>query len=211
MNKLDLHPTSLTYAAHSNAGLGSIRRLTVLVPKDMDTGAATRRVWDLANDIGIYHVQLLGLCKEPAEEPELRRGLVAITSLLQDGGIFVEAHVDIGTSWVDTVKFHWLAGDMLVCCAEQRTGLLHRPLSQILQSDMDVPLYILTGLYAQNDSRSNWPAQAAAWMGSIAIIAGFFVLQTKISLLTDWAQPTLMLLSTGVEVWTVLIWNRLFE
>ena len=210
MNKLDLQPTSLTYA-ESNTDLESVHRLVVLVPKDMDYSAATRRVWELANDMGVQHVQLLGLCRDAAGEPELRRGLVVMISLLQDSRLFVEAYVDIGTSWVDSVKSHWQANDMLVCCAEQRTGWLHRPLSQILQSDLDAPLYILTGLYPQNETRSNWLSRAAAWTGSIAIIAGFFVLQTRISLLTDWSQTILMLLSTAVEVWAVWTWNTLFE
>ena len=210
MNKLDLRPTSLTYATHPHTELESIRRLIVLVPKDMDYGSATRRIWELASATGM-HVQLLGVCRDAAEEPGLRRALVAMTSLLQDGRVCVQAHVDIGTSWVDAVRSHWQTGDMIVCCAEQRAGLLHRPLSQILQSDLEVPLYILSGLHPQNDSRSNRAARAAAWMGSIAIIVGFFVLQTRIGLLTDWTQTILMLLSTAVEVWAVWIWNGLLE
>lgn len=210
MNKLDLRPTSLTYATHPNTDLESVRRLIVLVPKDMDYGAATRRIWELAHATGM-HVQLLGLCQDAAEEPGLRRALVAMSSLLQDGRIFVETNVDIGTNWVEAVRPHLQTGDMVVCCAEQRAGLLHRPLSQILQSDLDAPLYILSGLYPQNDPRSNWLARAAVWMGSIAIIVGFFVLQTRISLLTDWTQTILMLFSTAVEVWAVWIWNSLFE
>jgi len=210
MNKLDLRPTSLTYTTHPDADLETIRRLIVLVPKDMDYSSATRRIWELANATGM-HVQLLGVCRDAAEEPGLRRTLVSMTSLLQNGRLVVQAHVDLGINWVDAVKSHWQPGDMIVCCAEQRAGLLHRPLSQILQSDLDVPLYILSGLYPQNDSRSNRLARAAAWMGSIAIIAGFFVLQTRISLLTDWTQTILMLLSTAVEVWAIWIWNGLFD
>jgi hypothetical protein len=210
MNKLDLYPTSLTYATQPEAGLESARRLIVLVPQDMDYSAATRRIWELANATGM-HVQLLGLCNDAAEEPGLRRALVAMSSLLQDGRIFVEMDMELGTSWVNAVKSHWQTGDMIVCCAEQRAGLLHRPLSQILRSDLDVPLYILSGLYSQTDSRSNWLARAAAWMGSLAIIVGFFVLQTRISLLTDWTQTILMLLSTAVEVWVIWAWNSLFE
>ena len=210
MNKLDLRPTSLTFATHPDADLETIRRLIVLVPKDMDYSSATRRIWELANATGM-HVQLLGVCRDATEEPGLRRTLVSMSALLQDGRIVVEAHVDPGISWVEAVKSHWQTGDMIVCCAEQRAGLLHRPLSQILQSDLNVPLYILSGLHPQNDSRSNWLARAAAWMGSIAIIAGFFVLQTRISLLTDWTQTILMLLSTAVEVWAIWTWNGLFN
>ena len=210
MNKLDLRPTSLTFATHPDADLETIRRLIVLVPKDMDYSSATRRIWELANATGM-NVQLLGICRDATEEPGLRRTLISMTSLLQDGRIVVEAHVEPGISWVDAVKSHWQTGDMIVCCAEQRAGLLHRPLSQVLQSDLNAPLYILSGLHPQIDSRSNWLARAAAWMGSIAIIAGFFVLQTRISLLTDWTQTILMLLSTAVEVWAIWIWNGLFD
>src|SRR4026209_2078328 len=126
MNKLDLRPTSLTYATQPNIELESARRLIVLVPEDMDYSAATRRIWELANATGM-HVQLLGLCNDAAEEPGLRRVLVAMSFLLQDGRIFVETNVAIGTSWVDAVKFRCQTGDMIVCCAEQRAGLLHRP------------------------------------------------------------------------------------
>jgi hypothetical protein len=210
MNKLDLRPTSLTYATRPNADLESIHRLIVLIPRDMDYSAATRRIWELANATDM-HVQLLGLCKDAAEEPSLRRTLVAMSSLLQDGRIFVEMDMQLGTSWVDAVKSRCQTGDMIVCCAEQRAGLWNRPLSQVLQSDLEAPLYILSGLHPQNDSRSNWLARAAAWMGSIAIITGFFVLQARISLLTDWTQTILMLFSTAVEVWAVWIWNSLFE
>jgi hypothetical protein len=211
MNKLDLYPTSLTYATRPNADLESARRLIVLVPKDMDYSSATRRLWELANATSMQ-IQLLGLCKDAAEEPGLRRGLVTMASLLQDGRMVVETRVETGTNWVDAVKRNYQAGDMVVCCAEQRAGLLQKPLSQILQSDLNVPLYILSGLYLQDDSRSNWPAQTAAWLGSIAIIVAFLILQSRINLLTgDWSQTILMLLSTAVEVWAIWFWNSLFE
>jgi hypothetical protein len=157
------------------------------------------------------HVLLLSLCKDAEQEPGLRRQLVTMASLLQDGKVPTELKVEVGSDWVQTVKRNYQAGAVIVCFAEQRTGLLQRPLSQILHSDLDVPLYILTGLYPQNDSRSSWLARAAAWIGSIAIIVGFFVLQTRISLLTDWSQTILMLLSTAVEVWVIWAWNSLFE
>ena len=127
------------------------------------------------------------------------------------GSVSAEAEVRFGTDWVDAVKSRQQAGDIVVCFAEQRAGLLQRPLSQILQSDLDIPLYILSGLYPPNDSSSRWLARAAAWIGSIVIIAVFFILQTRISLLTNWTQTILMLFSTAVEVWAIWIWNSLLE
>ena len=167
-------------------------------------------MWELANTTGA-HVKLLGLFNDETQEPSLRRRLVTMCAIVNYGSVSAETEVAFGKDWVDAVKSRWQAGDIVVCFAEQRAGLLQRPLSQILQSDLDIPLYILSGLYPQNDSSSSWLARAAAWIGSIAIIAGFFVLQTRISLLTDWSQTILMLLSTAVEVWAIWIWNSLLE
>jgi uncharacterized membrane protein len=81
-----------------------------------------------------------------------------------------------------------------------------------LQSDLNVPLYILSGLYPQEDAPSNWVIRAAAWIGFIAIIAGFFVFQARIDLLSkDWTRTVLLLLSVAFEFWAIWLWNRLFE
>jgi hypothetical protein len=91
-------------------------------------------------------------------------------------------------------------------------GWFHQPLSQVLQSYLDAPLYILAGLYSQNDSRLNWPVQIAAWTGSIAIILGFFMLQVRAGHLSnDLARITLQLLSIPIEVWVIWVWNTLFR
>ena len=47
---------------------------------------------------------------------------------------------------------------------------------------------------------------------SIAIIAGFFILQVRINLISQETghQTVLMLLSTAVEFWLIWFWNNLF-
>lgn len=211
MIKLDSTPISLSHNPNSKLNLEFAPRLIVLVPTTIDYSAATRRIWELANATG-RNVQLLGLCKDAAEESALRRELITMASLLQSGKASSELKIEAGTNWAEAVKRTYQAGDLVVCFAEQRAGLLQRPLSQILQSDLDVPLYILSGLYPQKDTRAKWPAQAVAWIGSIAIIVGFFVFQSRINLLTgDGSQTILMLLSTAVEVGSIWLWNSLFE
>lgn len=59
------------------------RRLIVLIPADSDYMAVTRRIWDWAPATDM-RVQFLGLCKDAAEEPSFRRGLVIIAALVQD-------------------------------------------------------------------------------------------------------------------------------
>jgi hypothetical protein len=220
MNRLDTKPrdTSFTITTASdvnaslslNTNLRTARRLIVLIPADADYSAATPRIWELANAMG-RRVQLLGLCKDAAQEPGLRRELVTMSALIQDGGVCAEVQVEIGTNWIDTVKRNFRTGDMIVCSAGQHTGLFHGPLSQILQADLDAPVYVLSGLSPQNSARSNRLSQILAWTGSIGIIAGFALLQIRIiSLTQDWVQTTLLILSVIVENWLIWGWNTLF-
>jgi hypothetical protein len=148
MNKPNLNPQ--TYQADAQPvvstfqpmpvtnTLGTDRRLIVLLPSDIDYSAVTRKIWELAHTAGMQ-VQLIGLCEDTTEEQAHRRGLINIASLLQDGSIFAEAKVAIGTNWMAVVKSNYKPGDAIVCFAEQRTGLLNRPLSQVLESNNDHP------------------------------------------------------------------------
>jgi hypothetical protein len=212
MNKLNYEHQSLTLSFAPQLDLAPVRNLIVLVPGfEADLTAVTRRMWELANATGA-HIKFLGLCNDATQEPSLRRSLITMTAIVNYDNVSAEAEVMVAKDWVETVKSHWQPGDMVVCFAEQRTGLLHKPLSQILQSDLNIPLYILSGLYPQEDAPSNWVIRAAAWIGFIAIIAGFFVFQARIDLLSkDWTRTVLLLLSVAFEFWAIRLWNRLFE
>jgi len=212
MNKLDVSPPALTVSPASFPNPEPVRRLIVLVPSlEADLFLVTHSVWELANTTDA-HVQFLGLYSDPSQEPSLRRELVTMSAMVNDGRVSAEADAIFGKNWVDVVKTRYQAGDMVVCFAEQRVGLSRKPLSQILQSELNVPLYILSDLYPQNDSHSNWTSQIAVWAGSIAIILGFLVFQAKIDhLAKDWSLTVLLLLSIPFEIWLILVWNSLFK
>jgi len=211
MNKLDSIPPSLTSLPSSLSGPEPARRLIVLVP-DMESDyiPAIRRIWELAN-ARHARVQFLGLCKDVAKEPSLHRQLVTMSALVGDDKVSTEAKVEIGTNWVDVVKQNSQTGDMIVCFEEQRAGLLHRPLSQILESNLNFPVYILSGLYPQK-SKSNWLSQVSVWSGFIGIIIGFYILQVKIDQLPkDWIQNGLLIFSIILEFSLIWVWNNLFS
>src|SRR6266540_5906630 len=177
------------------------RRLIVLVSDlESDYMPSIRRISELAN-AQRANVQFLGLCKDTRQELSLRRVLATMSMMMQLGGVSAEAKVEIGTNWVDVVKRNYQTGDMIVCFAEQRVGLLHRPLSQILESNLDFPVYILSGLYPQK-YKSNWLAQVIAWLGSIGIIAGFGLLQVKMMQVSEgWVQTLLLIIVVISEIW----------
>ena len=219
MNKLDLHPRTVTFNAKTltpgndsvNTSLENACRLIVLIPADSDYNAATRRVWELATATA-KQVLFLGLCRDTVQEPSLRRQLVTISALVGDGRVRTESKVEIGTDWVEAVKRNYQAGDMIVCFAGHRTGLWHRPLSQILKSNFKAPVYLLSGLPPQSLPQPNWLSQTMAWLGSIGIIIVSAFLQIRItSLPQDWGQTTLLILSVIGEVWLIWGWNSLFS
>ncbi|HUE99115.1 MAG TPA: hypothetical protein VMN99_07655 [Anaerolineales bacterium] len=210
MIKFERNPVCLTSPANSHEELEYSHCLIVLVPTGADHSTATRQIWKLANTTGM-NVQLLGVCKDPAEEPSLHRELVTMASLLQDARIRTAAKVDIGTNWVEAVKTIYNAGDLIVCFAEQCTGLLHRPLSQVLESNLKATVYILSGLTPRK-SKSNNLTEISTWLGFIGIIIGFAILQTKVVQLPEgWLQSVLLILSIIPEFGLIWVWNGLFN
>lgn len=210
MVKLRTEPESLILSPESRPDTtGSIRRFLVLVPPvEADLAPLGRRVWELAN-AAKADVKFLGLCDHAEEEPGLRRRLAALSAMVSMGGVSTEAEVVVGGSWVGALKWRWQAGDTVVCRMDPRAGLLRRPLSEILRAELDLPLYILSGLDPQDEPRRKWLLQAAAWAGSIAILIGFFVLQAQFGQLEKGWTITLQLLSLPVEAWLIWAWNGL--
>ncbi len=212
MNEVDNNLSALAESHASFPDLQPARRLLVLIPSiEADLTTITRRVWELADAIGV-RVLFLGLYSDPSHESGLRRELVTMCAMVKDERVSASAEVLFGKDWVDVVRTHFQAGDMVVCLAEQRVGLSHKPLSQILQSELQLPIYILSDLYPQNISNSNWLTQTIAWTGSAAIIFAFFLLQVRIDhLVKDWAHSTLLLLTIPTEVLIIWGWNSFFE
>ena len=212
MNKLDTPFQTPTLTTDDSVQADhSFHRLLVLIPDDSEYGSAIRRVWEVANASGA-RILLLSLCKDPAKEPGLRRRLVQMAYLLQDGNVSAEWKVDSGSNWVEAVKRNSGPSDMVVCFAEQRAGLWRRPLSQILQSNLLNPIYILAGFSSQNPSQSNRLSQIMVWVGSIGIILSFGILQAQVIQLPEgWIQNSLLILSIIPEFWLILVWNNLFS
>jgi hypothetical protein len=210
MAQIDTTPSSLTSAPAPLSGLEPARRLIVLVPGvESDYIPAIHRIWELAN-AQQASVLLLGLYKDIRQELSLRRGLITMCAMLQDGGVLAEVNVEMGTNWVNTIKRNCQTGDLIVCFAEQRAGLLHKPLSQILQSNLKIPVYILSGLYLPKP-KPKLLSQVMAWSGFLGIMIGFFVLQINIVQVSKGGlQSILLILSIIPEFWLIWAWNSQF-
>lgn len=189
--------------------LEPVRRLIVLVPNlDMDEVAVARQIWELASPPGLA-VLFLGLCADIIEEPRMRRRLIALAALTRDARVPVETRLEFDHNWIRRVKAILGSGDIIVCHAEQRTGLWRKPLSQTLAA-MGAPVWILAGFYPPiNGSRPGRLTEVIFWAISMAILVGFFWLQVQIARLPkDWTQSTLLSLSVLVEVGLLWAWHH---
>ncbi|MDP1544513.1 MAG: hypothetical protein Q8L87_00715 [Anaerolineales bacterium] len=212
MNKPDLRFPALTLPPASFPDPQPVRRLIVLIPEsEVDSALTARKIWELANALK-SRVQLLGLSKDAAHESRLRRQLVTLSAMVGDGNISVASKIEFGNNWLNAVKSEWRAGDVIACFAEQRTGFARKPLSQILESNLNATVYIFTGLYQRETRlRSSWMGESMAWVGSIGIILGFFWLQLELAQFpTDWAHTTLLYISLLAEAVSIWGWNSLF-
>jgi len=211
MNKLEASPASLKLSPALSLQEPAERLIVLISNLEADISAITHKIWELANAM---HAQVLflGLYDDPSQEPRLRRELLTMSAVVRDGKISAQADIILGNNLLETVRTYFRAGDTVVCFAEQRAGLAGKPLTQIFQSDPSMPLYILSGFYRRTDSSSNWPSQLAAWVGSIAMILGMFLLQVQISNpIQDWTHTVLLLLSIPIEFWIIWVWNGLFD
>lgn len=207
MTQLDIQNRSMTLPFEAGTNIGAVRRLIVLVPgPEAELSPVTHRVWELANATGA-HVIFLGLWSDPAEEPGLKRKLITLSAIVHSGHVSANGEIVFGKDWVQAVKSLCQPGDMIVCFAEQRIGLWKKPLSQILESNLNNPIYILSGLYDQDDSSFSWPARVTMWMGFMAIILGSLFLQVKIYQLANNWTALWMVLATALEFWLIWVWN----
>lgn len=212
MSRLDSSSPKFAFHPASLSDPHPARRLIVLIPGlELDYTPAIHRIWKLANALECS-VQFLSLCRGAAEEPGIRRQLVTMSALMGDDRVPTEVRVEYGTDWVKAIKSNWQAGDVIVCFSEQRVGLLQRPLSQILESDLNAAVYVLSGFHPREHSISNWISQTMSWSGSIGIILGFFWLQIRMGQFAkDWLYSALLIVSIPLEGWLILAWNNLFN
>lgn len=213
MKKLDVLPPAFTVSPASSANLQPASRLIVLVPEfEADPAIVARKIHDAAKALE-SRIQLIGLSKDAAHEPSVRRRLVTLSAMVEDSTLYVESKVEFGNSWLNAVLPHWHPGDMIVCFAEQPSGFGNAPLDQILKSKFNATVYVLSGVQMQKEnSRLNWLASAVVWAGSIGLILGFFWLQVKLTQPPHNALQTILLYgSLLAEAGSIWFWNNLFN
>ena len=199
LNNTQQQPSLVVYNA-SQPGSETGRRFIVPVTNpEADLAPITRRVCKLANASG-SRVQFIGLCSEAMHELEFRRLLATVSAMMNYSNVSAESVILLGRNWLETLRSHVQAGDVIVYWNEQSSKLLH--------VDLGVPVYVIPELKPRKASRSTWVTQAAAWIGSIAIIVLFFFMQVQIEHFAQGWATIMELLSVAGEFGLIWFWNN---
>ena len=212
MTKLDSIPPSLMYTAPTHFDRGPANRLIVLFPAEAgDYSSQSHRIWEIARSSGL-NVLILSLCSDPYEESQLRRQLVTMAAIIGDGQVCTDIRIEFGNDWVRQVKNIYCPGDVIACYAGHRVGLTQKLLHEMLRSQLDAPIYILSMDQPIKNSKPKLLSQISFWLGALAIISGFLWIEVKIvQLPQDWAQNLLLYLFVFVEIGILLLWNSTFS
>jgi hypothetical protein len=85
-------------------------------------------------------------------------------------------------------------------------------LDQVLRSSLEAPIYILSDYQPVRNPNSTFISRALSWVGSLAIIGGFFWAEANlIQLPQDWAHTALIYFSVVAEIALVWAWNSFLE
>lgn len=211
MLKLDPIPPSLTLPSASPLNLRPARRLIVLIPGiETDFAPVMHRVWELAHVLECG-VLFLGLCRDVSEEPGLRRALITLSALVQEGCVSAAVKAEVGNDWLRVIRSNWREGDLIVCFVEHQTGWMRRPLGQILESKLKATVYILSEMDPPDDQSPSWSSTLLLWAGFAGILIGFLFLQINLDKALEGRVETVMVILTVlVEFWLVWAWNNLF-
>lgn len=205
MAQIDTRATEISISPASPPGLQTARRLIVLYPAfEANPVLVARKVRELA-----FHfesqVQLLGLSPDELQEPGIRRRLVTLSEHIEDTRIFVETRVEVGRNWLKVLQPYWRDGDMIVCFAGTDTIYKDQPLRQLFDSKFGASIYVAPDFQVGTRPSTFLNSNALAWIGSLALIAGFFWLQVRLYPLLTGGQYNLLLYAS-IVVETVSLW-----
>jgi hypothetical protein len=212
MTKIDSTPPSLTYPIAPHFDRGPTNCLIVLFPAEAgDYPSQTHRIWEIARSSGL-NVLILSLCSDAYEESQLRRQLITMAAMIGDAQICADIQIDHGDDWLRSVKKIYRSGDVIACYAGQRIGLMQKPLHEVLRTQLDAPIYILSTEQPIKNSKPKFLSQASFWLGSLAILGGFLWLEVQLAQLPQgWAHSLLLYLCVFVEIGILLLWNSIFS
>jgi hypothetical protein len=198
----------------NDGGRQSAHRLVVLVPdQDVDAIRFSRAIRSAAVP-EIADVLLVTAVNSVESELAARRRLATIASQVRDFDFKVEVRIAWNGSWITAAREVTTAGDQIACPPEMtvRAGLRKRqPLDAAIASRLGLPVIPLPGFF--QNSRPGFTQvlqQIGYWAVILAIVAGFFVLESDASQAAQgWIGQALVVVLMIFELGVIYLWTAI--
>jgi hypothetical protein len=187
----------------------AVARLVVVVPDVAEAALLASRILVMAQAWG-QDVLLIGVASRRLSAGELRRRITLLAAFLQNVGTHVQVRVLEGADWISEIQTLLQDDDRLACCVLESQPSGGDPWTEILATRLERPVYVFMDSGTPATPQRGLLARAAPWLGSIAIILGFFWLQALLSQQGDAsAYSGWLLLSVPVEIGLIVLCNAL--
>jgi hypothetical protein len=193
---------------------GLKKSLIVLLPEGL-TGSsdlAKKIYWLATRD----HCDVFYLAIVDDEQTKLSvaRHLATLKALTFSQQIAVNSKISNSAEWLNTLKGLFRPGDMIVCHEEQyvRNGFMNAtPMKAILSETFKAHIYTLTGFYQPwHVLTRKWLLGILFWVGCLAILGGFGLLEIQIDRTVQGAAGTaLIFVILAFEFAAFWAWNHI--
>ncbi len=194
----------------------SIQRILVLIPGGrIDPEPLVARVQRLVGctDLEVLYV---GIRLSPDQDWRASRQLAGLLIASVKAGLRVQTRLVANGEWLPILRGIVQPGDLILCHAEQSARQSKDPYGTLgwwVASSLNVPVYVLSGMYMQALPYALSSALRLAFrIAPILIVGGFFWIQIQIDkLVTGLAHTLVLSLSVLIEFGLVFFWSYLLD
>jgi len=207
------YPTSRKLLPN-DGGSRAARRLVVLVPdQDVDVIRFSRAIRGVM-DPETTHVLLVTAVNSVEAELAARRRLATISSQVSDFYLYVEVRIVWNRSWIAAAQEVADEGDRIACPPEMtvRVSLRKRQaLDAAIARRLGLPVIPLPGFFKSNHPGfSHALLQIGYWVVILAIVAGFFVLESDASQAAQgWIGQVTVIVLMIFELGALYLWTSI--
>jgi hypothetical protein len=205
-----LQPKESVFMDTSSVAIDT-RRYIVIVPEHLENipTFANKIRWMATQDR--RNVVYLALADSEESLLSASRDMTEIKAITSDQWLNVKVVVSIANNWLSTLKTIFQPGDIVICQEEQLVST--RPFQTLpacayLRDALKYPVCTVAGFYHPvKVQTNNWLRQVRFWAGSLAILAGFFVIEANLdSMAQGIAHSLLMAVIILFEIGAMVTW-----
>lgn len=184
-------------------------RLVVVVPDVAEPALLAGRIHLVAH-ARRREVLIVGVASQVLSEAELRRKLTLLAAFLQEAGTKAPIQVEKGNDWIPRIQSLLGDDDILACCVDEGLPEAGDRWIELLATRLQRNVYAFMDSGGLRVPKPRLAARLAPWLGSIAIILGFFWLQVWLSqpgagaAFRGWLLP-----SVPVEIGLIWLFNSI--